>query len=72
MQKVIIHKINPDEAGGYWVECPSIGIVSQGETVEQALVNSREAITRWLDVALEYSDPIPSEDRGAFRRMGVL
>jgi predicted RNase H-like HicB family nuclease len=35
----------PDEAGGYWVEVPSLpGCFSQGETEEEALANIKKAI----------------------------
>lgn len=37
--------IEPDETGGYVVTCPSLqGCYSQGETIEEALENMREAI----------------------------
>jgi predicted RNase H-like HicB family nuclease len=37
--------IEPDELGGYVVTCPSLqGCYSQGETIEEALNNIREAI----------------------------
>ncbi len=39
---VIVHA---DESGGYWVSCPSFeGCYSQGETIDEALENIREAI----------------------------
>jgi len=43
--------LEPDEeAGGYVVTCPSIsGCYSQGETVEEALANLREAIELCLE-----------------------
>ena len=39
---VIVHE---DEISGYWVECPTLhGCYSQGETIDEALQNIREAI----------------------------
>ncbi|NIM04116.1 MAG: type II toxin-antitoxin system HicB family antitoxin [Armatimonadetes bacterium] len=39
---VIIH---PAEEGGYWTEVPALqGCFSQGETIEQALANTKEAV----------------------------
>ena len=39
---VLIHQA---EEGGYWTEVPSLpGCFSQGDTVEQALVNTKDAI----------------------------
>jgi predicted RNase H-like HicB family nuclease len=44
--KVLIHKA---EEGGYWAEVPALpGCVSQGETIDDARTNIREAIEGWL------------------------
>jgi predicted RNase H-like HicB family nuclease len=40
---VIVHEDN--ESGGYWVECSAFqGCYSQGKTIEDCLVNIKEAI----------------------------
>lgn len=42
--------LQEDISGGYWVSCPVFeGCYSQGDTVEEALVNIREAISLCLD-----------------------
>ena len=61
MRKIVIHPAEPPETG-YWVECPSLGIASQGETIDEAIAMIREAIDLWIEVALEDGDPIPPED----------
>ena len=61
MRKIVIHPTAPPETG-YWVECPSLGIASQGETIDEAIAMIREAIDLWIEVALEDGDPIPPED----------
>ncbi|MBF0563762.1 MAG: type II toxin-antitoxin system HicB family antitoxin [Nitrospirae bacterium] len=44
---VIIH---PDtEAGGYWVECPELDVVSQGDTVGESLDMIKEAMELHLE-----------------------
>jgi predicted RNase H-like HicB family nuclease len=44
---VILH---PDETGGYWTEVPALpGCGSQGETVEEALEMTKDAIGLWLE-----------------------
>jgi predicted RNase H-like HicB family nuclease len=44
--KVIVHEA---EEGGYWAEVPATeGCVSQGETMEEIVVNVREAIQACL------------------------
>ena len=45
--KVIIEEDTED--GGYVVECPALpGCASQGDTVEEAVENIKEAIRGWL------------------------
>jgi predicted RNase H-like HicB family nuclease len=47
--KVVIH---PEQEGGFSVAVPALrGCYSQGETVEEALANVREAALGWLDAA---------------------
>jgi antitoxin HicB len=42
--------LEPDENGGYIVTCPSLpGCYSQGESVEEALENIKEAIALCLE-----------------------
>ncbi len=55
--------IEEDEDGYYVVECPSLpGCVSQGETVEQALANIREAVEGILALRRKRGLPIPAVD----------
>ncbi len=40
----------PQDGGGYFVQCPTLeGCYSQGESVEEALANIREAIELVLE-----------------------
>ncbi|MFH1142691.1 MAG: type II toxin-antitoxin system HicB family antitoxin [Candidatus Uhrbacteria bacterium] len=42
--------VQADELGGYWVNCPMLeGCYSQGETIDEALENIREAIALCLE-----------------------
>lgn len=44
--------IHPDEEGGFWAEIPAFaGCVSEGETLEETLLNIKEAAEGWLEVA---------------------
>lgn len=49
---VVLHPDN--EAGGFWVECPSLpGCSSQGDTVEEALEMIKDSIKGHLEVEAE-------------------
>jgi predicted RNase H-like HicB family nuclease len=55
--------IHPAEEGGYWAEVPALpGCCSQGETVEEALANTREAIEVHLAALREEGQEQPGED----------
>ena len=56
--------LEPDEDGGYVVTCPSLtGCYSQGETVEEALANIREAIELCLEELQDQGEPIPDPSK---------
>ena len=52
-----------DEAG-FSVYCPVLDVYSEGDTVEQALANIREAIELNLEVLAEEKEELPLEDEG--------
>ena len=65
MQYTVI--LHPDETGGYWVEVPALpGCASQGETVEEALDNVKDAIELYVDVLREDGAPIPKDEEVVF------
>ncbi len=72
MRKIIIHKSDPDEEVAYWVECPSLGIASMGDTVEEAISMIHEAIALHLEDLAENGDPIPPGDIPEFPLMQEL
>jgi predicted RNase H-like HicB family nuclease len=54
--------LEPETDGGYCVWVPALpGCVSQGDTVEEALANIREAIQCYVQSALKHGDPLPDE-----------
>ncbi|CAG0966695.1 hypothetical protein ARNL5_01337 [Anaerolineae bacterium] len=62
MRKIIIHRSDPDEAVPYWVECPSLGIASMGDSIDDAVRMIQEAIELHLEDLLAHGEPIPPED----------
>lgn len=62
MRKIIIHRSEADEETPYWVECPSLGIASMGESVEDAIRMIQEAIELHIDDLAAHGETIPPED----------
>lgn len=59
---VIVHE---DEVSGYWVECPVLqGCYSEGDTIDEALKNIREAIELTLE-------DVPKKQQIELARQGV-
>ena len=49
-----------DEQHAYGVAVPDLpGCHSAGDTFEEAMANAKEAIEGWLEVAVDFGDPIP-------------
>ena len=66
---VIVHKAGE---GGYWVDVPALpGCYSQGEFLEEALENIKEAIEAHLEVLKEEKQDIPSEEQLVIGRVRV-
>ncbi len=58
--KVLI--VEDEEDGGYNVSCPAMrGCHSQGETIEEALTNIKEAIEAYLESLQKDELPIPHD-----------
>ncbi len=56
---VIVH---PDETGGYWTEVPAVpGCGSQGETMEEAIEMTKDAIEGVLETLRAHGKPMPEE-----------
>jgi predicted RNase H-like HicB family nuclease len=55
--------LTPDEEdGGYVAECPAIpGCISEGDTVEEALANIKEAIDGCLETLAAQHAPLPRD-----------
>lgn len=66
---VIIHEA---EEGGYWAEVPALpGCYSQGETLEEAMRNTQEAVEAHLRALKRDRQEIPSEGRLVIGRVEV-
>ena len=44
--------VHPAEEGGYWAEVPALpGCITEGDTIEEVIINLKDAMVGWLDVA---------------------
>lgn len=49
-----------EEGGGYLIEFPDLpGCVSDGDTIDEAIANGRNAIFCWIETAKQHGDEIP-------------
>jgi predicted RNase H-like HicB family nuclease len=49
-----------DQDGGYWTDVPALpGAGSQGDTLEDAIENTKEAIVLMIEYLRERGEPIP-------------
>ena len=50
----------PEEGGGYLIEFPDLpGCMSDGETLEEAIENGKDALQCWIEAAAEDGQEIP-------------
>jgi antitoxin HicB len=55
-----VRPLSEEEGSGFLLEFPDLpGCMTDGETLEEALANSREAIESWIAAAKENGDPVP-------------
>lgn len=50
----------PEEGGGYLIEFPDLpGCISDGETIDEAIANGKDALFCWIETAKQYGDEVP-------------
>lgn len=58
----ITYEFEEAEEGGYIVTVPDLpGCISEGDTFEEALEMTKDAMVGWLSVAKQYGDPFPNK-----------
>lgn len=64
--------VDAAEEGGYWTEVPALpGCFSQGESVEEALANTKEAIQLHLEVLRESGQELAGDSGLLVARVNV-
>jgi antitoxin HicB len=53
--------LSKEEGGGYLIEFPDLpGCMSDGESIDEAIENGKDAIQTWIETAKEMNRPIPN------------
>ena len=61
-----IQMLDESEGGGYLITFPDLpGCMSDGETIEEAIENGKDAVNCWIQTAKEFDDPVPKPGRGS-------
>ncbi len=54
--------LEPQKEGGYTVTVPALpGCISEGDTMDEAIENIRDAIAGYIASLRKHGDPIPAE-----------
>jgi antitoxin HicB len=60
MQYKLSLLLSPQPEGGFTVTCPALPeLVTEGDTVDEALLNSRDALAAVLELYQELGKPLP-------------
>ena len=55
-------RIESAPEGGYWSHVPALpGCFSQGETIEETILHTKEAIELYLEDVIESGEPLPED-----------
>ncbi len=55
-----IRPLTKEEGGGYLIEFPDLpGCMSDGETIEETIVNGKDAMESWIECARQFRDAVP-------------
>ena len=64
MARTYTFVFNPEPEGGYTVTCPALpGLVTYGETLDEARQMARDAMEGLIEVMLEKDEAIPENDQ---------
>jgi predicted RNase H-like HicB family nuclease len=63
MNRTYTFVFQPEPEGGYTVTCPALpGLVTYGDTLDEARAMARDAMDGLIEVMVEMGEPIPESD----------
>ena len=67
MYPFCIRILTDDDGGGYLIEFPDLpGCISDGDTIDEAIANGKDAIFCWIETAKLHGDEIPTPNLSVF------
>ena len=64
--RFVVRPLTEEDGGGYLIEFPDLpGCLSDGETIEEAILNGIDAMRGWIKVMRAEGHPVPAPVRPA-------
>jgi len=61
---LIVAPLSEEDGGGFVAVAPDLpGCMSDGETPEEAVVNARDAVLRWIEAAEDLGHEVPKPSK---------
>ena len=60
----VVEPLTEEDGGGYLISFPDLpGCMSDGETIDEAIANGRDAFSAWMSARIHIGKPIPKPTR---------
>lgn len=60
----VVEPLSEEDGGGYLITFPNLpGCMSDGETIEEAIANGRDAFSAWMSARAHMGKPVPKPTR---------
>jgi predicted RNase H-like HicB family nuclease len=60
----VVEPLSAEDGGGYLISFPDLpGCMSDGETIDEAITNGRDAFSAWMSARIHIGKPIPKPTR---------
>ena len=60
----VVEPLSEEDGGGYLITFPDLpGCMSDGESIEEAIANGRDAFSAWMSARADIGKPIPKPTR---------
>lgn len=60
----VVEPLSDQDGGGYLITFPDLpGCMSDGDTIEEAMINGRDAFSAWMSARVHLGKPIPKPTR---------